>query len=462
METFSSREEAPVSEIGKPRARSYFAAAQTFRDSTDTPRAFLERCIATIEALDSEVGAFVTINLRAARAAADAATARWKSRTTLSLIDGMPVGIKDIMETADMVTEQGSPLFAGWRGRRDAAAVAALRAAGAVIIGKTVTTEFAAAHPRGTRNPWDLERTPGGSSSGSAAAVASGMVAAALGMQVVGSILRPASFCGCIGYKPSVGGINRGGSFDEFSQSCTGVLAASLAEAWTVAREISARAGGDTGFPGGSGPAELPPARRPRRIAVLETAGWERATEEAKQGLRRARSTLAAAGIEIVDRAGDPAIEAVEVAIGDAWSLSMNINAWEGRWPLNTYARDMDRSALSQSAQDRLAKANSMTQEQYQALIVERQRVRAVHAALRDRYDACIALPATGAAPVGLGWTGDPICVVPGSLLGTPAMSLPVLQAEGLPLGLQMIGFMNEDAALFAAAASILGILERA
>src|SRR5437867_9106683 len=149
----------PVSEIGKPQARSYFAAAQTFRDGTDTPRAFLERCIATIETLDPQVGAFVATNLPAARAAADAATARWKSRTTLSLIDGMPVGIKDIMETADMVTEQGSPLFAGWRGRRDAAAVAALREAGAVIIGKTVTTEFAATHPRGTRNPWDHERT---------------------------------------------------------------------------------------------------------------------------------------------------------------------------------------------------------------------------------------------------------------------------------------------------------------
>jgi Asp-tRNA(Asn)/Glu-tRNA(Gln) amidotransferase A subunit family amidase len=448
-----------VSEIGKPQTRSYFAAAPAFRDGTDTPRAFLERCIATIETLDPQVGAFVATNLPAARAAADAATVRWKSRTTLSLIDGMPVGIKDIMETADMVTEQGSPLFVGWRGRRDAAAVAALREAGAVIIGKTVTTEFAATHPRGTRNPWDLERTPGGSSSGSAAAVASGMVPAALGTQVIGSIVRPSSFCGCIGYKPSVGGINRGGSFDEFSQSCTGVLAASLAETWTVAREVSARAGGDPGFPGVSGPVELPPARMPRRIALLETAGWPRVTDEAKGALRRARHTLAAAGIEIADRAGDPAIEAVEGAIADAWSLSMDINAWEGRWPLNTYARDMDRSSLSRSAQDRLARAESMTQQQYQALLVERQRVRGVHADLRDRYDACITLPATGAAPVGLGSTGDPIFAVPGSLLGTPSMSLPVLQAEGLPLGLQVIGFMNEDAALFSLAASILPIL---
>src|SRR5262249_40669574 len=153
-------------------------------------------------------------------------------------------------------------------------------------------------------------------------------------------------------------------SFDEFSQSCTGVLAASLAETWMVAREVAARAGGDPGFPGVSGPVELPPARRPRRLALLETAGWQRATEEAKQALQRARRALAAADIEIADRTSDPAIEAVEGAIANAWSLSMDINAWEGRWPLNTYALDMDRSALSRSAQDRLAKAESMTQEQ--------------------------------------------------------------------------------------------------
>jgi Asp-tRNA(Asn)/Glu-tRNA(Gln) amidotransferase A subunit family amidase len=169
---------------------------------------------------------------------------------------------------------QGSPLFVGCRTGRDAASVAALREAGAVILGKVVTTEFAASEPRGTRNPWDRERTPGGSSSGSAAAVACGMVPAALGTQVVGSILRPASFCGCVGFKPSVGRINRGGSYDYFSQSCTGVLAASLEDAWLVAVNIAARAGGDPGYPGLQGPAEPPAPRRPRTLAVLQTSGW--------------------------------------------------------------------------------------------------------------------------------------------------------------------------------------------
>src|SRR5208337_58967 len=184
---------------------------------------------------------------------------RWRGGRPLSPIDGMPIGIKDIIETADMPTEQGSPLFVGWRTGRDAASVAALREAGAVILGKAVTTEFASTEPRGTHNPWDTKRTPGGSSSGSAAAVGCGMVPAALGTQVVGSIIRPASFCGCVGYKPSVGAINRGGSYDYFSQSCTGLLAASLEDAWAAARETAARAGGDPGFAPLLGPLATPP-----------------------------------------------------------------------------------------------------------------------------------------------------------------------------------------------------------
>jgi Asp-tRNA(Asn)/Glu-tRNA(Gln) amidotransferase A subunit family amidase len=443
----------------KPEARSYFAATAAFKDGTDTPRAFLERCIETIDAVEPRIGAWVATNYAGARAAADASAARWKSGKTLSPIDGMPVGIKDIMETADMVTEQGSPLFAGWKGKRDAAAVAALREAGAVIIGKTVTTEFAATEPRGTKNPWDTERTPGGSSSGSAAAVAAGMVPAALGTQVIGSINRPAAYCGVFGYKPSVGGINRGGSFDEFSQSCTGVLAATIAETWTVARAISARIGGDPGHVGIMGPLTLPAAAKPRRIVMLQTAGWSVATDEAKRQLLDARARLAAAGIEVVDRTNNDAAAAAEAAIADARTLSMDINAWEGRWPLNTYARDMDRSGLSKSAQDRLAKAESMSQEDYQKLIAERDRVRKVYAALKDHGEVCFTLTAPGPAPKGLGSTGDPIFVVPSSLLGTPAMTLPVLQAEGLPLGLQLIGFASQDAAMFAAAAALLPIL---
>ncbi|MEE8333436.1 MAG: amidase [Alphaproteobacteria bacterium] len=443
-----------------PESRSYLAAATAFGEGNDSPRAFLERCIEVIEAQEPRIGAFVATNLDGARQAADAADARWKAGTPLALVDGMPTGIKDIMETADMATEQGSPLFEGWRGGRDAAAVAALREAGAVIVGKTVTTEFAATEPRGTRNPWDLTRTPGGSSSGSAASVAAGMVSAALGTQVIGSTLRPASYCGCFGYKPSYGAINRGGSFDVFSQSCTGTIAATLAEAWVVARAISARVGGDPGFPGLVGPMDAPGAKKPARVALLETAGWDAATDEAKQGLADARARLEAAGIEVIDRAGDATVDAAENAIVDSVPLSRSINAWETHWPLNTYAHDMDASKLSQHMRDRLDQAESMTQDDYQKALDGRLRVRAAYQALAANVDACVTLAASGAAPVGLESTGDSTFAVPSSLLGTPALTLPVLRDEGLPLGLQLIGFADEDAALFGTARAVLALFD--
>ena len=443
----------------RPEPRSYFAATASFATGEDSPRDFLERCIARIEADDGEVGALVAVNADAARAAADAASARWKDGRARSAIDGMPVGIKDIMETADMATEQGSPLFAGWQGGRDAAAVVALREAGAVILGKTVTTEFAATHPRGTRNPWDLARTPGGSSSGSAAAVACGMVPAALGTQVIGSILRPSSFCGVYGFKPSVGGINRGGSFDVFSQSCTGTIAATLDETWVVAREMSSRCGGDPGYPGLSGPSVRPAARRPGRVAVLETAGWEVASDAAKAELASVRGRLEAAGIDCLDRRSSDAVAEAEAAIADAVPLARSVNAWETRWPLNTYARDMDVAGLSEVSTERLGEAEAMTQEQYQGLLGDRDRARAAWAALADSCEICITLAAAGPAPLGLESTGDPVFNVPASLLGIPAVTIPVLETDGLPLGLQAMGFVNRDAALFAAAAGLLTVL---
>src|SRR4029077_16890495 len=356
----------------------------------------------------------------------------------LSPTDGMPIAIKDIIETADMPTGQGSPLWEGQESRRDSASVHALREAGAVIIGKTTTTEFAASHPfHETRNPYDGQRTPGGSSSSYAGAVGAGRVPAGLGTQVVGSILRPASFCGCVGFKPSVGRINRGGRYDYFSQSCTGLLAASLEGAWLVAVNISARAGGDPGYPGLQGPAEPPTPRRPRALAVLRTSGWEEAAPEARAAFEAAVARLADAGIALADRHADRLIEEVEEAIADAAPLTRTINAWEGRWPLNTY-RNRDATKLSRSALERLALAEAMTLAEYGAAITVRQRNREIHARLAARYDAAIILAAPGAAPVGLGSTGNPVFNVPASMLGIPALSLPLLSIDGLPLGLQI------------------------
>src|ERR1700679_2510735 len=174
-------------DAAQPRTQPFLPTTANFARGKDSPREFLERCIAALHAWEPRIGAFVTLNLAAARAAADCSAHRWRAGKPLSPIDGMPIVIKNIIETIDMPTENGSPLFAGYRSERDAASVAALREAGAVIVGKTVTTEFAATEPRGTRNPWNLAHTPGGSSSGSAASVGAGVVSAALGTQVIGS-----------------------------------------------------------------------------------------------------------------------------------------------------------------------------------------------------------------------------------------------------------------------------------
>jgi Asp-tRNA(Asn)/Glu-tRNA(Gln) amidotransferase A subunit family amidase len=434
--------------------RPFLAASKQFAAGADGPRAYLERCLAALSEHEPAVGAFVTTQAEAARKAADAATQRWRAGKPLSAIDGMPVGIKDIIETYDMPTQMGSPLFDGWRGERDAAAVHALRAAGAVIVGKTVTTEFAATHPRGTRNPHDPRRTPGGSSSGSAAAVATGMVPAALGTQVVGSILRPSSFCGVVGFKPTVGAINRGGSHDFLSQSCTGPIAATLEDAWVVAREIARRVGGDPGFPRLAGPMTPPPAKTPRALAMLETPGWPVATAGARQELEGALARLRAAGIAILTRRDAPLVEKVESALANAMPLTRAINEWEWVWPLNDYHR-RDASALSESMRERLKSAQAMDEGRYEELIAERARIRAQFAELAAVADAAVTLSAPGAAPVGLGWTGDPIFVVSGSLLGVPAVSLPLLEDEGLPLGLQVLGYAQRDADLIATAAAI-------
>jgi Asp-tRNA(Asn)/Glu-tRNA(Gln) amidotransferase A subunit family amidase len=450
-----------IREQAKPAMRSYLAATRNFASGNATPRRFLERSLELLESWEPRIGAFVCTNLPAARAAADRASERWRAGRPLSSIDGMPIGIKDVIETFDMPTQMGSPLFLGWRSEKDSASVRALRDAGAVIVGKTVTTEFAASEPRGTRNPWNAAHTPGGSSSGSAAAVAVGIVGAALGTQVIGSVIRPASFCGCVGFKPTVNAINREGSHDYQSQSCTGILAASLPDAWQVAHEIVARVGGDAGTPGLRGPDAIPPAEKPRRLAVLETAGWDAASVGAKQRLGEFVMRLKSAGIEIRTRDNDDNVAALETDLVNAMELSHRCNGWETRWFIRTM-RERDAEALSRSILDRAQRYQDMTLADHRADLRERARVRAVHAELAANCDACITLAAPNHAPEGLGSTGNPEFAVPASLLGVPALSLPLFEVNDMPLGLQVIGYFDRDADAFATAAWLMSTLTQA
>ncbi|MGE0626953.1 MAG: amidase [Hyphomicrobiaceae bacterium] len=432
--------------------RSYIDQAKAFRDGSSSPSHFLKECFERLDALEPALRAFIHVARDTAIAAAAASDERWRAGKPLSPVDGMPLGIKDIIETEDMPTGQGSPLWEGTYTKRDAASVQALRQAGAIIVAKTTTTEYATSNPfHQTTNPHDSSRTPGGSSSGSAAAVGAGILPASLGTQVVASTLRPASFCGCTGFKPSVGALNRSGSYDHLSQSCTGLLAASPADAWIVASAISERVGGDPGFDGLLGPVMPPAPRPPARFALLETGGWQRTTPGARAALAEARKRLSALGIEIADRTEDPDIETLERAIADALDLTFRIYEWEFLWPFASYAKG-DPRGLSEPLRKNLANGMSMTIDDYRQALARRRSIRARAAWTGARFDAFMTLGATGAAPIGLSSTGDPAVTVAGSLLGGPAISLPLLQDEGLPLGLQLIGRMNEDADLLSVA----------
>ncbi|MBX9774831.1 MAG: amidase [Xanthobacteraceae bacterium] len=451
---------APEQET-RPAVRPFLAITKQFAAGTATPRDFLDACLVEFANREKDVGAFVTFDIEGARAAADASTARWKAGKPASPIDGMPMGIKDIIETADMPTEMGSPLFAGWRSEKDAACVSALRQAGAVILGKTVTTEFAATQPRGTRNPHNLEHTPGGSSSGSAAAVGCGMASAALGTQVIASTIRPASYCGCYGYKPSVNALNREGCHDYQSQSCTGVIAATLEDTWQVAFEIVTRVGGDAGTPGLIGPATCPAPTRPKRLAFLETAGWAIAEPAAKALMQETLQRLKQNGVAVSTRHDDAAIDAVETAIADAHPLSNRINGFETRWFLRgAYQRDPEK--LSSFMRERLVESEALTLADYRATLAERARIRALYGNLAGGFDGCLALAAGGPAPRGIASSGNAPSAVPSSLLGVPALSLPLFEIDGMPLGLQIIGFFNEDARAFALAGWLRDHLGRA
>ncbi|MDX3906698.1 MAG: amidase [Pigmentiphaga sp.] len=434
----------------------YHTAIESFRRGTDTPRDYLERTLERLEELEPRLKAFASLAIPRARIAADMATQRWKAGTPLSPIDGMPIGIKDVIETFDLPTAMGSPTYDGWRSGRDAASVFALRDAGAVILGKTKTTEYAGSYPTDTRNPHDYDRTSGGSSAGSAAAVGAGIVPAALGTQVMGSIIRPSSFCGAFGYKPTVGGINRGGSHDFQSHSCIGVIGASLQDIWATAHAIVERVGGDPGAMGLVGTRDLGAAAQPARLALFETPGWNTATAQAREGLLDQVERLRKQGVQIISRRDDPQMEALESALADIRELGSDIFGFESRWPANS-AMYRDRLGLSPLIHASMERANKLGLEGYRACLEKRAQLRRQFEDIAGGVDAFITLSAPGAAPRGIQWTGDPIFNVSASVLGAPAVSLPLLQDDGMPLGLQLLGAQHTDQRLFRTALWIQG-----
>lgn len=427
---------------------SFADAAQSFRDGSDTPRAFLERCLENIAAREPDIRAFVCLAGEEARAAADRATARYRQGRPLSPVDGCPVAVKDIIETADLPTQMNSRIFEGWQPNRDAACVYALRQGGAVVIVKTVTTEFAMAAPGPTRNPNDLARTPGGSSSGSAAAVAAGMAPVALGTQTAGSILRPAAFCGVHGFKPSHAALNTGGVHPlSNSHDTLGTLAGSLADAWIAARHIAEHVGGTPPHPGLTGPIELPKPDKPKCLIRLRTDGWQALDAGTADAFDNAMAKLSADGVEIIDAGSHAPVAALEQALQGVDRVARTISTYERRWPFLEYLhRYPDR--LSPDATDRSQKSAEITREEFLAAYEKQEAIRRQIEALRDSADGFISLTCSGPAPVGLDYTGDRRFQIFWTLTGAPSFTLPRLSVDGLPVGLQVMGFRDADAAL--------------
>src|SRR5262245_31910232 len=439
---------------------TFHDAVAGFRSGTDTPRAYLERCLETIEKRDPVVKAFVALNPVGARAAADASTTRWKDRRPLSPIDGLPIGIKDLLETRDMPTEMGCEGYRGNFPKRDNAAVWALRQAGAIILGKTATAELGGSHPPATTNPFDPARTAGGSSSGSGAAVAARMVPAAIGTQVGGSIIRPAAYCGNVALKPTQGGINRG-ERQATSMSTHGVHAGSIEDMWQVAIEIARRAGGDRGCFGLFGPPEPPRAAKPARLIALETEGWEVLDAASRAAFGTLLESLRRAGVVLLGRRDHPWIEALEQAVGDGRAVCNAITSWENRWAIRNLV-DQHPDGVSARAKATLEKAEAMTPEDYRAVLMERATAQLRHAALAPLADAIITLSCPGPAPLWSGDvpgqplaarpTGDFVFNAPSSMLFAPAVAMPLLAVGGLPVGVQLMGQQHGDARVTAMA----------
>ncbi|MGO9829661.1 MAG: amidase [Myxococcaceae bacterium] len=347
---------------------------------------------------------------------------------------GLPVGIKDIIDTADFPTGCGSAVYRDRRPARDAACVQALRSAGAVILGKTVTTEFAVYSPGRTRNPRRLGHTPGGSSSGSAAAVAAEMVPAALGTQTAGSVIRPASFCGVFGFKPTFGRLSLEGVHPLApSLDTLGVFSRELEDIPLLLAALGLAL-------------EVPPPSRPPRVGLWRTELWGLATPCAQKATEEAARALAAAGASV--REVDLGVEGASLA-----EAQVTVMGFEAASSLAA-VKGAHAEVLSAKLRAFLEEGAATPLARYQAALVLAEAGRRRAAEVFQGVDVLLTPSAPGEAPAGLEATGNPAFSRIPTLLGLPCLNVPgAVGPAGLPLGLQLVGRAEGDAALLAAAA---------
>lgn len=394
-----------------------------------TAEALLRGYLDRIAEREPDVQAWAWLDPQQALAAAQAVDAT----SAPGLLRGMPIGIKDVIDTADMPTAYGSPIYEGHRPVADAAVVAAIRNAGGIVPGKNVTCEFAGGLPSRTRNPLNPAHTPGGSSAGSAAAVAAGMVPAALGTQTAGSIVRPASFCGVVGYKPSYGLINRAG-MKPLSESVDtiGTFTATVDDAAWLVAAISER----------PELADISTPVRPPRLALCRTDKWSVADADGQRALELAAKLLARAGAEIVDTE-------LPFACATAMEAGMNMIATDARRAFGHELRTTP-DLLSQKMRDFVAMGEAGTSTRYDAAqqLLAGQRAQ-LDAEIFSRFDAILTLSAPGEAPRDLTITGNASFNFVWTLMHGPCINVPGLAGQsGMPVGIQLAGKRGSDAGL--------------
>jgi Asp-tRNA(Asn)/Glu-tRNA(Gln) amidotransferase A subunit family amidase len=418
-------------------------AAAAIRAGKMTSEELVSACLDHIAAIEDRVGAWAHLDPDLAlQQARDADLARQEGRA-LGPLHGVPVGVKDIFETTDMPTEDGTVLHAGRQAGQDATAVAMLREAGAVIMGKTVTTELAVIAPGKTRNPHDPERTPGGSSSGSAAAVAAYMVPLAVGTQTNGSIIRPASYCGVVGYKPTHGLISRHRVLQQSRLlDQVGVFARTIEDAALIAEQLMAFDDRDRDMRPRARPnliemvADQPPV--PPRLAFVKTPVWDHADEDTRRAFT-----------ELVEHLGEHVgpFELPEMFNDAVTWHRMIMEADLARSFEREYARGKDR--LSATLREMIERGQKVLAVDYNRAVDQIPVLNSMLDALFDWCDAILTPAATGEAPIGLESTGSPIFCTIWTLCGTPAICLPILQGpHGMPMGVQVVGPRGDDARL--------------
>jgi len=405
-----------------------------------TAEALAAACLERVREREAAVQAWAFIDPEAALKQARALDRQPRR----SRLHGIPVGIKDVIDTHDMPTEYGSKIYEGHQPGCDAACVAQIRELGGLILGKAVSTEFATRHPNKTRHPLNPERSPGGSSSGSAAAVADFMVPIALGTQTSSSVIRPAAYCGVVGYKPSFGMINRAGlKFLSESLDTIGSLTRSIPDAALIVEELAGLSPTSFDDIGGLKP----------RIGFCRTPWWNQADDASKANLEQAARTLRAAGTRVTD------VE-LDEPFAELNDIQVEVSSYEFYRAL-TFERTRHPELISPHLLRRIAAGGSITRERYEAGVAAARECRKRIADVFREFDVLLAPSAPGEATT-IDSTGEPTFGLMWTLLRLPCLTLPHGSGPaGLPLGIQLIASFGRDAVLFRYAEWVARTLDR-